>query len=133
MSMNPEIKAQWVAALRSGDYAQTKGALHRLRDKFSVRAGYCCLGVLCDLAVKAGVTTEDAHGETAQGVGQSSFGWDHSASYLPTEVVAWAGLYERNPVVSVGGQCREHLSDLNDDRGCNFEEIADAIERTTDL
>jgi hypothetical protein len=40
--MNPEVKARWVAALRSGEYKQGKGAL-RLNNKF------CCLGVLCDL------------------------------------------------------------------------------------
>lgn len=35
-------KEEWVAALRSGNYVQTKG---RLRDK----TGYCCLGVMCDV------------------------------------------------------------------------------------
>lgn len=42
----------WVKALRSGEYKQGYGYLHYKRggkDKF------CCLGVLCDLAVKNGV------------------------------------------------------------------------------
>lgn len=42
--MNPEIKAKWVAALRSGDYEQGRGYLHR--------GGFCCLGVACDLFIK---------------------------------------------------------------------------------
>ena len=42
MAMNPEIKARWVAALRSGKYKQTKGFL-RCDESF------CCLGVLCDV------------------------------------------------------------------------------------
>lgn len=46
--MNPTIKAQWIAALRSGDYLQGVGALH-------ANGGYCCLGVLCDLHAKAGL------------------------------------------------------------------------------
>lgn len=40
--MNPEWKAKWVAALRSGNYQQGSGDL-RHDDRF------CCLGVLCDL------------------------------------------------------------------------------------
>lgn len=45
--MNKEAKKKWVAALRSGEYQQTRDVL---------RAGnyrsYCCLGVLCDLHAK---------------------------------------------------------------------------------
>ena len=41
--MNPELKAKWVEALRSGKYTQARGALHR-KD-----GSYCCLGVLCSL------------------------------------------------------------------------------------
>lgn len=40
--MNPEIKAQWIAALRSGSYDQCIG---RLTDG----TGYCCLGVLREI------------------------------------------------------------------------------------
>lgn len=39
MSMNPEIKALWVKALRSGEYRQTHGLLYH-------NGGYCCIGVL---------------------------------------------------------------------------------------
>lgn len=38
--MNADLKAAWIAALRSGDYQQTTGIL---RDK----DGFCCLGVAC--------------------------------------------------------------------------------------
>lgn len=41
--MNPELKAKWIAALRSGEYKQVTA---RLR----TREGYCCLGVLCMVA-----------------------------------------------------------------------------------
>jgi len=37
-----EVKTAWLAALRSGNYAQTRGALRRTD-------GFCCLGVLCDV------------------------------------------------------------------------------------
>jgi hypothetical protein len=42
MKMNPEVKARWVAALRSGEYLQGTSTL-RIGDQF------CCLGVLCDI------------------------------------------------------------------------------------
>ena len=44
--MNSEIKAQWVEALRSGNYKQGRGFLH------SKSGTYCCLGVLCDIKQK---------------------------------------------------------------------------------
>jgi hypothetical protein len=40
--MDAELKAKWVAALRSGEYRQGK---HMLRDGDR----YCCLGVLCSI------------------------------------------------------------------------------------
>lgn len=46
--MNPEIKTEWLAALRSGEYKQETGILR-------ARGGFCCLGVLCDLYVKKGI------------------------------------------------------------------------------
>lgn len=41
--MDAKLKADWVAALRSGEYRQTK---HQLQDS----GGFCCLGVLCKVA-----------------------------------------------------------------------------------
>lgn len=40
--MTEELKAQWIAALRSGEYNQTRSALKN-------NEGFCCLGVLCDV------------------------------------------------------------------------------------
>lgn len=37
--MNAELKDKWLAALRSGEYQQTRSALKN-------EDGYCCLGVL---------------------------------------------------------------------------------------
>lgn len=41
--MDKELKAKWVAALRSGEFKQCKGTLHN-------GVGYCCLGVLLAVA-----------------------------------------------------------------------------------
>src|SRR5579864_8820013 len=40
--MTPECKKMWIAALRSGQYKQGKGAL-------SSESGFCCLGVALDV------------------------------------------------------------------------------------
>ena len=37
------LKQKWIAALRSGEYPQTRRTLHN-------GDGYCCLGVLCEVA-----------------------------------------------------------------------------------
>ena len=37
--MDPKLKAKWLVALRSGQFPQGKGYLHR-------DEGFCCLGVL---------------------------------------------------------------------------------------
>lgn len=44
MPMDPELKAKWVAALRSGEYKQGRRALRSVANEF------CCLGVLCEVA-----------------------------------------------------------------------------------
>lgn len=41
MALDPEFKAKWVAALRSGEYQQGRLHLHPSKDT------YCCLAVAC--------------------------------------------------------------------------------------
>lgn len=42
--MKAELKAKWLAALRSGKYKQGAGSLYEEIDD-----SYCCIGVLCDV------------------------------------------------------------------------------------
>jgi hypothetical protein len=156
--VNAEVKQQWLDALRSGEYEQTKGALRRgnpldpedLDDGYN--AGYCCLGVLCDLAVKAGVTQlheerpfEESEDENERNYVSYSYGVSKDrkdSSVLPPEVVKWAGLGDgvdaTNPYVEPP---IEEPSEQNDwtftpratlasenDGGKSFEEIAKIIE-----
>lgn len=113
--MKPEIKAKWVAALRSGEYKQGHGAL-RYEDSF------CCLGVLCDLAAREGVGAWREDGTFAT----SDDSFDVSASLPPKAVGQWAGLMDPNPHVTLGVS-RNALSGLNDN-GDTFAVIADLIE-----
>lgn len=49
--MHPLVD-KWLNALESGEYQQGRGKLRTKDNKF------CCLGVLCDLAVKEGILPE---------------------------------------------------------------------------
>lgn len=113
LDMNPEIRAQWTDALRSGRYKQGNGYLHRGDDS------YCCLGVLCDLAVKAGAITAPANLLDA-------WTYDGYPDYLPESVRDWAGLTSGNPVVRRNGLAML-LANVNDD-DVPFAEIADLID-----
>src|SRR5689334_11788613 len=88
--MNKEVKDQWVAALRSGEYEQGKGTLQE-------DGKFCCLGVLCELAVKAGVTTS----EPREGGSTVIYGGadDPNTAYPPAAVIKWAEMDGPNPYV----------------------------------
>lgn len=118
--MNSEIKKLWCEKLRSGEYEQGKGSLRP--DGNAELGGYsfCCLGVLCDLALAVpklkGAWEKDYF--LVDGLAPVQM-----AGLLPIAIAEWAGLYrgteERNP------QCT--LARLNDD-GATFSRIADYIE-----
>ncbi|MFE7797034.1 hypothetical protein [Nocardia sp. NPDC057440] len=120
--MKQDIKDQWVAALRSGDYAQTRGYL---RDN----SGFCCLGVLCDIAAKSGVVVGSYTGI----LGSYQYGANYEDLVLPPEVQEWAGIRVGSPRIGEytwpdGGTNDDiELSELNDE-GVSFSEIADLIE-----
>lgn len=135
--MNPEIKERWLAALRSGDYKQTDGYLNVSSDnpEGSEFDGYCCLGVLCEIAVADGVIQK----QRVSGQNFFEFGdpsrddWDYSV--LPISVQEWAGLTEGNPSVNLLEEGDDPEADNwtpvsePNDNGASFEKIADLIER----
>lgn len=92
--MNPDVKTAWVAALRSGDYEQGQELLHQVD---GARHLYCCLGVLCDLAYRAGVVEryEERTGVRFSYADPAAVGAGEVApegSVLPRAVARWAGL-----------------------------------------
>lgn len=122
--MNPDIKAAWIAALRSGDYSQTRCVLQNSE-------GYCCLGVLCELHENA--TSSSLWDRTEE----TEFLYDSTSGLLPKSVVEWAGFQEGCLgktddgydvlLPSIFSFRRSSLSYLND--SCrDFKEIADCIE-----
>lgn len=132
--MNPEIKDRWLQKLRSGQYDQIKGELWD-------GEGFCCLGVLCEVAVEDGIIkrNEDFNsGYTAPLMCRDDSGDDREFyrenSILPTVVKEWAGLDDNNPAVEMKGfydpddDSDVELSELNDSAGYTFEDIANIIE-----
>lgn len=124
--MNPDIKAQWVADLRSGEYEQGQAYLHVQKDEDGPER-FCCLGVLCDQAVRAGIIEKRFHPDE----GFWTYGKDVESLVLPPEVIEWADMPDSNPELGMeefDGDVRA-LADLNDTEGWSFEQIADLIER----
>lgn len=111
------IADKWCAALRSGEYNQGYNALRTEKDG---RERYCCLGVLCDLAMKNGVLmTLSLNGE-----------YDGMGAYLPEAVTDWSGVRKCSPEVNIFRSNRDTkltLSCLNDSK-TSFEDIAKLIE-----
>lgn len=128
--MKTEIADIWTTALRSGEFKQGSDFLFN-----SESGSYCCLGVLCELAVKAGVVKKNEDGSYDEGQDQ----------VLPDSVMDWAGMqcdsgvipnfraYVEEGVLYMdedGKQFSEdYLTEMNDSKGLNFNQIADVIDK----
>jgi hypothetical protein len=121
-----EVRDLWTAALRSGRYEQTTGKLTRLDDDDGQPMACCCLGVLCEVALEAGVELN---------LFSSEYGtryYDHEDNFLPDRVRNWAGLNTGDPEVTRtrvdDTPVTSSLSFVNDEVRLSFERIADLIE-----
>lgn len=105
--MDQQVKTQWLQALRSGEYEQTKHRLHTYE-------GFCCLGVLCDFAIDGewdSWNTDDKGRVTSYHKGGN-------IALLPNHFLEYVGMTHEH---------QEHLTRMNDD-GKTFEQIARWIE-----
>ena len=106
---------QWIEALRSGKYTQTKQCLKN--DK-----GFCCLGVACEISglgqfeAKKEVLEYLPDGNNVMGIVHKYLG---ESTELPEEVFTLMGL----PY----SEFEQDLIKMNDD-GISFSEIADYLE-----
>lgn len=126
--MREDVKKKWVAALRSGEYAQTRNYLavtEVVKDSL-IKPGFCCLGVLCEVAIENGVPLE------VDTINSKSFGYkeyDEMSGNLPPSVKKFAGINVES-VLEVPYEGDIHnLATLNDVYGLDFNQIADIIER----
>ena len=134
--MNPEVKDKWIQRLESGEFAQTRGALQQrpagLGHSTYNPEGFCCLGVLCEIAREEGIVevkrVNDSgrvvYGEVDSVAENNSAKWN--ASYLPEVVMHWAGMDSDSGRFRTKDGEREILAHLNDD-GATFEQIAQVI------
>jgi hypothetical protein len=114
--MDQEIKAKWLAALRSGEYKQGKYRLVTFPEPGWDHAEYDPYGVLTDLYRL----------ETGDPLIRSLM---VTEAYLPHAVRDWAKLSTGNPVVpwDEGADGKGSLAGINDS-GNDFEYIAKKIE-----
>lgn len=112
--MKQAVMKKWVKALRSGKYKKTTEALTR-------HGRYCCLGVLCELAIKEGIPVEKRKVQFRTG----SHSYDEKEGTLPKRVKKWAGIKRGNPYLR-NMACT--LTEANDELRYPFEKIADIIE-----
>lgn len=147
--MNQDLKNKWVAALRSGQFAQTVGTLQRdqpgefeLRDtrgetiKVSTvvaPVGYCCLGVLCEV-IRQEAPDLFSWESSQDGNGVALFeGWEPvdewSTPYSPTQFVSELESMGHLPGIEIQDEVVGDLIKMND-YGESFDAIADAIEES---
>lgn len=105
--MNSEYKRRWLEALRSKKYIQAHGKLRVSMGDSKKRM--CCLGVLCDL-VNPKEWERDFDGYTFRG----------ERGLPDNTVLKETGLTSRKA---------EKLANLNDDKGYDFKEIAEFVEK----
>lgn len=130
--MKSDIKAEWLRRLRSGEYAQGKTRLRVTTPEGEER--YCCLGILCEMAVERGVIksrplAEDEYSGYegtvyAYGDGKIS----QSTTILPPEVIIWAGFPHNGSLSPISPWTDPWDVAIRNDDGMPFSEIADFIE-----
>ena len=120
---NKENLLLWVLALESGQYTQARSIL-AMRNPDGTYS-YCCLGVLCEVAVAHGLELEVHEGSEKT----------YNASYTlpPHEVFEWLGLSREiaglRDILLPRSEFDEEpfAAELNDSYGFTFEQIAAAI------
>jgi hypothetical protein len=139
MTVDRERVALVVTALRSGEYKQGKNNLHsvKIMPDGTRKHTWCCLGVACDAANKAGLEMRRILYE-----GHESF--DGADGYLPETVMEWFGFGSSDPFLETpagGGRTASEVNDVGyyldeggaDDRGhvsADFGMIAQFFEDT---
>lgn len=147
--MNENMQV-WLETLKTGQYDQAKGALDVV-DPGSGKHSFCCLGVACDLAVRSGVSME-----VTVNTDEELVRYDKEGGLLPEKVRMWLGVPSTHPQIVIENinfdetksewddtfypgvdryqkhnprflvNC--HVTELNDDAGMSFAQIAQLVE-----
>ena len=138
--MDATIKTEWLDDLRSGNFHQGEGKLHTStrNEDGTERHEFCCLGVLCERAVAAGIVERvDVSDDYAAGEDHKVYAYAPTEGpnagvpyphYPPPAVAVWAGLPsgDTNPYVDTETG-RRVIANVNDE-GATFTDLADMIE-----
>jgi hypothetical protein len=121
--MDPEVKAKWVAALRSGKYEQGQAVLQAPSGRM------CCLGVLCDVLAPEKWEASDCDGFAVRHDGKEDLPADdiRRAAGFPLETMVQR-LGNEFAIPAVVIKNKADVLHNHNDCGANFAEIADAIE-----
>lgn len=88
-----DVKRLWINALKSGAYRRGHGQLCQIHNDHKY---FDALGVLADIAAQKRVVRRFIDGSSVY------YGKEQQFAYLPREVVQWAGLTSRNPIIGKG-------------------------------
>lgn len=126
--VNKENMRLVVAALRSGKYLQGRG---RLKEIFKDSISYCCMGVMCEVAMEHGVILATA--TYPLGESSKSVSFDGSSAFLRRNVLDWLGVgdngeLDRDLVIGKDGNETIAASYANDELKWDFEQIAASME-----
>lgn len=121
MAMDPELKAEWVARLRSGDYEQGSNWLNQVTQDGNK---LCCIGVLAEIAV-------------ARNMCQRAEPSASIVSYFISGVApglrrTCLGIHLRESL-GLSAYHENTLIGMNDNGCLSFAEIADYIENNQEL
>jgi hypothetical protein len=112
--LDPEVKADWLKALRGRSYKQAVGSLR------TIRQTYCCLGVLCDLFYNSGWELHRVEGMDNRRHYRFRYKGESDGCLVPKTVRQKIGL-DRKAMIK--------LSNMNDSGYYSFKDLADYIEK----
>jgi len=143
--MKASLKQKWLEALRSGNYEQAIGLLcqYEMREGQVVPRGYCCLGVLCDVMDPTkwkldGVRLSSVIYNFYSPENASDNWMQNNATSIPVDICDDLGLngikriecfdeegfFSHEQEMTIANA----LMNFNDERGWDFNDIADWIE-----
>lgn len=123
--LDPTIKADWIAALRSGKYTQA-------RETLRINGGFCCLGVLCDVIDPTGWKQHKndrwkhvyKNHTSVHSLGESILNLiNPTLNYRFTTISVCRMFFQEDKDC-----CHLKLADLNDIDRLSFDQIADVIQ-----
>lgn len=124
--MNRDVKERWVKALRSGKYKQAKRRLVQVKRTPVLnreKRSYCCLGVLCEIAVQDNIIGP----ATPYAIHGGDYAYSNHETFPPPQVKEWSGFDVNSLRFEIDNESYSIVG-LNDDLEWSFDQIADLIE-----